>query len=189
MPEPMPRPTRLRLVFAFFGARRLERFVAIVPRSTPAHSGPTRILVCVRTTRPRLLDDAHQMRNCLDHAADRRRILALHDLVQPGEAQALDDLLVLLRRRNLRAVVLDQQCLLRLCHDYSSCICLPRSAATSARSRNWVSASNVALTTLCGLAVPRLLVSTFCTPADVITARTAPPAMTPVPSGAGFSRT
>jgi len=30
-----------------------------------------------------------------------------------------------------------------------------------------------------GLAVPRLLVSTFCTPHEVITARTAPPAITP----------
>jgi hypothetical protein len=61
--------------------------------------------------------------------------------------------------------------------------------ATSARSRNCTSASKVALITLCGLGEPRLLVSTFCTPAEVITARTAPPAITPVPSGAGFSST
>jgi len=32
-------------------------------------------------------------------------------------------------------------------------------------------------------------VSTFCTPTEVITARTAPPAITPVPSGAGFNST
>src|ERR1700753_2757034 len=129
------------------------------------------------------------MWNGLDHATDRRCVLTLDDLVQPGETQTLDHLLGVLRLRDLRAVVLDQQCLLRLCHDYSSCICLPRSAATSARSRNWVHASKGALITLCGFAVPRLLVSTFCTPAEVMTARTAPPAITPVPSGAGFSST
>jgi hypothetical protein len=43
--------------------------------------------------------------------------------------------------------------------------------------------------TLCGLADPSDLVSTFCTPAEVITARTVLPAMIPVPSGAGFSIT
>src|SRR5947209_15791839 len=43
--------------------------------------------------------------------------------------------------------------------------------------------------TLCGFAVPMDLVSTFWMPADVMTARTAPPAMTPVPSGAGLSST
>src|SRR6185437_3134360 len=97
------------------------------------------------------------MRNGLNHAADRGRVLTLDDLIQPGKAQALDDLFVLLRGRNLRAVVLDQQCLLRLCHDYSSSTCLPRNAATSALSRNCVRASKVALMTLCGFAVPRLL--------------------------------
>src|SRR5579875_69932 len=30
MPEPMPRPTRLRGALAFFGARRFDRFLAIV---------------------------------------------------------------------------------------------------------------------------------------------------------------
>src|SRR5262245_59509081 len=49
--------------------------------------------------------------------------------------------------------------------------------------------SNVAFTTLCGLAVPSDLVSTSCTPADSTTARTAPPAMTPVPGEAGFRST
>src|SRR3984885_2953521 len=195
MPEPIPRPTRLRLLFAFFGARRLERFVAIASSLNAGSGLPMKaagrlaFVLVLRTTRPQLLDDAHQMRNGLHHAADRRRILTLHDLVQPGEPQALDHLLVLLRRRDLRAVVLDQQCLLRLCHDYSSSTVLPRIRATSALSRSWVSASNVALITLCGLAVPSDLVSTFCTPAEVMTARTVLPAMTPVPSGAGLSMT
>jgi hypothetical protein len=47
----------------------------------------------------------------------------------------------------------------------------------------------VAFTTLCAVVEPRLLVRMFWIPAAVITARTAPPAMTPVPSEAGFSRT
>ena len=48
---------------------------------------------------------------------------------------------------------------------------------------------NVARTTLCALADPSDLVSTLWMPADSTTARTAPPAMMPVPSGAGFSST
>ena len=47
----------------------------------------------------------------------------------------------------------------------------------------------VALTTLCAVVEPRLLVRMFWMPAAVMTARTAPPAMTPVPSEAGFSMT
>ena len=47
----------------------------------------------------------------------------------------------------------------------------------------------VAFTTLCGLRRPIDLVSTLGMPQAVITARTEPPAITPVPSGAGFSST
>src|ERR1700746_2112190 len=72
---------------------------------------------------------------------------------------------------------------------YSSSAFLPRNAATASLFFNFLSASNVALITLCGLVVPIDLVRTFCTPAEVITARTAPPAITPVPSGAGLSNT
>src|SRR5579871_503409 len=72
---------------------------------------------------------------------------------------------------------------------YNSCTVLPRKEATPSRLLRFRSASNVALITLCGFVVPIDLVSTFCTPAEVMTARTAPPAMTPVPSGAGLSST
>src|SRR5208283_4325911 len=102
-------------------------------------------------------------------------------------AQPLDHQLMLGRRGDGGAVVLNAN-LFQLRHQSSSTV-LPRIVATSALSRNCVSASNVALITLCGLGEPRLLVSTFCTPTEVITARTAPPAITPVPSGAGFSST
>ena len=52
-----------------------------------------------------------------------------------------------------------------------------------------MSASNVALTMLCGLLEPRHLVKTFCIPAASTTARTPPPAITPVPSDAGLRMT
>ena len=52
-----------------------------------------------------------------------------------------------------------------------------------------VSPVNVARTTLCALSDPSDFVTMFVTPADSTTARTAPPAMIPVPSGAGFSST
>src|SRR5687768_11036665 len=52
-----------------------------------------------------------------------------------------------------------------------------------------ISPENVARTTLCGFAEPSDFVSTFWMPHDSTTARTAPPAMSPVPSGAGFSST
>ena len=42
--------------------------------------------------------------------------------------------------------------------------------------------------TLCGFVVPMDLVRTFWMPAEVITARTAPPAITPVPSGSGKAK-
>src|SRR5687768_10911350 len=66
---------------------------------------------------------------------------------------------------------------------------LPRRALYCSSVRRSLRASNVALTTLCGLAVPSDLVRMFWMPADSRMARTGPPAMTPVPSEAGLSRT
>src|SRR5687767_2056410 len=66
---------------------------------------------------------------------------------------------------------------------------LPRSRATAAGDLRHSSPLKVARTTLCGLAEPSDLVSTLCSPAASTTARTAPPAIMPVPSGAGFSST
>src|ERR1700722_9584255 len=80
MPEPIPRPTRFLLLFAALGARKLERFFDIYVLA--------------------LLYDPDQMRHGLHHAADRRRILTLHHLIQPGEAQTFDHPLVLLRSGN-----------------------------------------------------------------------------------------
>src|SRR5687767_2620314 len=66
---------------------------------------------------------------------------------------------------------------------------LPRIRATRAGSFNPIRPANVARTTLCGFAEPSYLVSTFWMPHDSTTARTAPPAIRPVPSGAGLSST
>src|SRR3954447_9190443 len=66
---------------------------------------------------------------------------------------------------------------------------LPRSRAISVGSFSASRPAIVARTTLCGLAEPSDLVRMFAMPAASTTARTAPPAMMPVPSGAGFSST
>src|SRR3974390_791758 len=145
-------------------------------------------------------DDLSEVRHLRHHAPDRRRVFALDHLVEPRKSQALDHQLMLLRCGNGRAHVLQldlrpggSRFLLDLPanarHVYSSSAALPRAVATSFLSRSDSSALKVALITLCGLVVPMDLVSTFCTPAEVITAPPAPPAITPVPSGAGFSIT
>src|SRR5258706_2921757 len=66
---------------------------------------------------------------------------------------------------------------------------LERVSATCATSFKPSSAAKVALTTLCGFDVPSDLVSTLVIPATCITLRTGPPAITPVPSEAGLSKT
>src|SRR4029077_3084485 len=71
----------------------------------------------------------------------------------------------------------------------SSARVLPRSSATFAGSFSIRRASIVARTMLCGLFDPMHLVRTFEMPASSTTARTPPPAMTPVPSDAGLSST
>src|SRR5258708_30181601 len=66
---------------------------------------------------------------------------------------------------------------------------LERVSATCATSFKPSSAAKVALTTLCGFEVPSDLVSTLVIPATCITLRTGPPAITPVPSEPGLSKT
>src|SRR5437870_10210010 len=158
---------------------------------------PTAGIYGVRARRPRLgtsmFHDFHQVRHLGYHAANGGGVRTLNHLVQPGKPQAFDHQLVCYRGTNRGAhplqVELAAAFIRCLGHGYSSSADLPRMAATSCRFFNFLSASKVALTTLCGLVVPIDLVSTFCTPAEVMTARTAPPAITPVPSGAGLSKT
>src|ERR1700677_4221146 len=157
MPEPMPRPTRFLLLFACLGALRLERFFDILSSLNAGPALPARLAYVLV-----LFDDPHQMGHSLDHATDGNRVLTLDHLLEPGETQPLHHSLVLLRSANRGPVILQAQHRLGLirsvCHQYSSCACLPRAAATSLRSLSCTKASKVALTTLCGFADPMLLV-------------------------------
>src|SRR5262245_57879502 len=74
-------------------------------------------------------------------------------------------------------------------HARSSSTVLRRRAATCSDVRSSCKAATVALTVLCGLLEPIHLVSTLRTPANSTTARTPPPAITPVPLPAGRNRT
>src|SRR5258705_11728756 len=124
----------------------------------------------------------------LHRVADAAQPHALHgealSLVEPDGAPQERDLQFLRRRFRGR--------FLRCRHHYaptSSASSLPRYRATRVGSFKSIRPAKVARTTLCGLAEPSDLVRTFWMPHDSTTARTAPPAMSPVPSGAGFSST
>src|SRR5258708_107815 len=129
MPEPIPRPMRFLFSFAFFGARRLERLRIAIVSSLNAGGlfGPaTRMILWCRrdvgakspfllmlnslclspTLNPKLFDDADEMGNLCDHAADGWGVFALDDLVETSEAKALDDELVLDRGADLGTEVL-----------------------------------------------------------------------------------
>src|SRR3974390_2476937 len=124
MPEPMPRPTRLRFSDDFFGALMFDKFMTLS------------------------FDNRNQVRHFLYHAANRRRIRTLDDLVQPRESKTLDDQLVLHRGTDGGAHVLQMnRARLRfVCHNfrsslgtrcrifgtrYSSSAVLPRKLATA----------------------------------------------------------
>src|SRR5579884_480428 len=133
-----------------------------------------------------------------DHAADGRRIGPLDHLVQPAQPQPAQRLAHALGMPDGAPHPADLQPALAARpgrHRHASAAqlaagaALPRSSATCPASRNCSSALKVALTTLCGFDVPSDFVSTFWIPAASITARTGPPAITPVPSGPGFSST
>src|SRR5579884_683651 len=127
------------------------------------------------------------MRDFLHHAAKSRGVRPLHGLVHLLEPQGAHDDLVLLRRADGAP---DQFDFDRAGHGYPTfSVTRPRRLATSALSRSCSKASMVALTTLCGLCDPMDFVRTLGMPTAWMTARTGPPAITPVPSGAGFSST
>src|SRR5205814_4208055 len=114
--------------------------------------------------------------------------------VQFTEPEPLDGQLLLHVETDCAAIILNLDsvscCLLltdfrcfRGCHDYPmiSSRVLSRSRATSRGSLRLFKPSNVALITLWGFELPIDFVRIFETPAACITARTAPPAMIPVP--------
>src|SRR3954469_6232920 len=139
------------------------------------------------------------MLDLVDHAARRRRVLQLDRVADPPQPESADDgrLVVLEADRALDQGDLDRRALrVRSLirhnpHAFASAnsSSLPRSRWTTIGSLSVARPVNVARTTLWGFAEPSDLVKILWIPADSTTARTAAPAMMPVPWGAGFSRT
>src|SRR5580704_6013500 len=175
----MPRPTRTLRCREPRAGFRLERFTAIVSSIRFFHS--------------------HKVADFQDHTANRRVIRVFHHLIHAAKTQPADRLPHVLRAGDKTSHPLDFQnsrCFLRHNNSYSrrnqrpsSSTVFERSSATLAMSFRRNRASKVALMTLCGFDVPIDFVSTLEIPATSITARTGPPAIIPVPSGAGFSIT
>src|SRR5258706_3875604 len=131
------------------------------------------------------------MRDLGNHAGDVRRDDAFGQAMHLAEAERLDRLAHFARAADAAAHLAHAERLLFAAlflraHAVSSSL---RSARYCFSLRSCERASKVALTTLCGLAVPSDLVRMFWMPADSRMARTGPPAMTPVPSLAGLSNT
>src|SRR6266536_1754258 len=103
------------------------------------------------------------MRHLGHHAADCRRIRTLHYLIQSSEAKPAYNSLVLHWRADRRPDPLQLQLAITifLRRHHSSSAALPRMLATNSLFLSFLSASNVALITLCGLVVPIDFVSTF----------------------------
>src|SRR5580765_564717 len=140
------------------------------------------------------------MANLVDHAANRGRVLQLHRGIDLAQSEPPRHELLVVFEPDWALDQLDRDGLpLRVsslvCHDYalarevSSSSSLPRNRAINTGSFKEPRPVNVARTTLCGFAEPSDLVRMLVIPADSTTARTAPPAMMPVPSGAGFNNT
>src|SRR5688572_3664712 len=137
------------------------------------------------------------MPHLVNHPACRRRVRQLDAVVDPAQTHPLNSLRLRLVEPDGALAERDRQALRRfaavsfLGHHAptSSASSLPRMRATNPGSFRSMRPAKVARTTLCGLADPSDFVSTFWIPAVSPTERTAPPAIRPVPSGAGFSST
>src|SRR3954453_18148437 len=193
VPEPSPRPTRLRALRLPGAGLRVCR-----PKSSEFS-----------------VIDPHQVAHAVEHAAGLRRVLDLDrlaDAAQPERTQRVE-------LRLVRPVLaLD----LRHLHDAGASsaasavpfdspptgapssvsvaarspprpstwlIDRPRSSATSSGVRRDCRPATVALTRLIGFCEPSDLLRMSWIPASSSTARTPPPAMTPVPSEAGLRNT
>src|SRR3954453_15578192 len=144
-----------------------------------------------------LLCHLNEVTHLVNHAARLGRVLQLDRVANPQQAEALHHGLLraaepgrALHQRHLDGGAFRVGAMIR--HDYA--LVLARSASSLPRIRAIVDGSfsesspwQVARTTLWALADPSDLVTMFPMPAASTTARTAPPAMMPVPSGAGFS--
>src|SRR6266498_4563245 len=136
------------------------------------------------------------MPDLADHATDRRRVFPDQALAQASEAQSLQCGLLVFGGANAAAVPAQHQSLTlrvlrlhRLSASAGASAARPRRRRISSAFWSRRRPSNVALMTLCGLVVRSDLVRMSAMPTDSRTARTGPPAMTPVPGAAGFRST
>src|SRR5918994_3043992 len=190
LPEPMPRPTRMRFL--------VEPSLSRISLSFMTFSSPP-------------VDDAHEVLDLLDHAAHRGRVLEGRDAVELVEPEPDQRLALLGLAADRRADLLNGDGLGGglLCHrglphasapaaspspamrrrDCSVDTLRPRRAATERGLSSFFSASKVARTRLYGFDEPSDLATTSCMPTTSNTARIGPPAMMPVPWGAARSTT
>src|SRR5699024_4723062 len=152
------------------------------------------------------LFERHQVGDGADHAADLRAVFLHHGVTDALEAEAAQGGSLALGAADLgtglghldlhqaltfsaRAAARPSAWARRSAAGATSSTARPRRAATASGSSSCLSASTVARTMLIWLVEPSDLESTSCTPAHSRTARTGPPAITPVPGAAGRSRT
>src|SRR5918997_4878565 len=118
----------------------------------------------------------------LDHTAHLRRVAMHSRVAYTLQTQSPDRPLVLAQRADNALGLRDLQ-------GAHNVIFTPRDCSMVALERRLLSPCSVARTKLTAVVEPRAFVSTSLTPASSSTARTAPPAITPVPSEAGLSIT
>ena len=171
----MPRPTRLRSCARLGGLQVREVQIS-------GHQS--------------LLLDLHEVAHLAKHACDHRVVVVLGGLADPAEPERAQRAAVALRLADLATDL--RQLKLRhprspprraSCTGSTSLIDLPRAFATSSGRRSWRSACSAAFSMLIGFVVPSDFASTSRIPPSSSTARTPPPAITPVPGEAGRSST
>src|SRR4028118_669650 len=123
-----------------------------------------------------------QVAHLVEHAPYLGRVPMHARVPDPFQAQGLD-------RPLLVALGTDNALHLRNLEGAHSVIFTPLACSMSALVRSLCSPSTVAWTRLTEVVEPSAFVSTSLIPASSSTARTPPPAITPVPSEAGLRRT
>src|SRR5262249_34676152 len=182
LPDPMPRPTRMRRLRA---PALSAIWLSFIVRSLSGFLG------------------AHEVAHLVDHAAHRRRVLEDAAAMALVQSQALQGGELIVRAADWAAGLGDLD-LLGFGHSHApqavasaspapwspsrrpirSPTFLPRRVATMRGELSCCRASKVALIMLCGLDVPTDLATMSLIPSVSNTARIGPPAMMPVPAGA-----
>src|SRR5215210_5792594 len=190
--EPSPRPTRVRAVLEPGAGRRWCTFSGRSRRSVASVCFAVLFAMSVHFL------DGDQVRHRVDHAPDLGPVLLDDHVAQALEAQAAQGVPLVLLATDAGAGLGDLQPrhqdptparALSSAAGATSSRARPRRAATSSGRSRPCRAATVACTMLIGFDDPRDLESTSWMPAHSSTARTGPPAITPVPGEAGFSMT